>query len=68
MINLKPMGLIFTPFISYHEINVSETDLLDDAWGLNTDFCDVIQLLDEYKPEPGSKLISSLIEHTRELK
>ena len=68
MINLKPMGLISTPFISYHEINVSETDLLDDAWGLNTDYSDVIQLLDEYRPEPGSELISSLIEHTRELK
>ena len=62
------MGLIFTPFISYHEIDVSETDLFSDAWGLNTGYCDVIQLLDEYKPEPGSELISSLIEHSRELK
>jgi hypothetical protein len=63
-----PMGLIFTPFISYHEIDVSETDLLDDAWGINTGYSDVIQLLDEYKPEPGSELISSLIGLTRELK
>ena len=68
MINLKPMGLTSTPFISYHEINVSETDLLDDAWGLNTGFCDVIQLLDEFEPEPGSELVGSLIELTRELK
>ena len=67
MINIKPMGLISTPFISYHEIDVSETDLLDDAWGLNTGYSDVIQLLDEYKPEPGSELISSLIEHAREI-
>jgi hypothetical protein len=68
MINSKPMGLISTPFISYHEIDVRETDILDDAWGLNTGYSDVIQLLGEYKPEPGNELISSLIELTRELK
>jgi hypothetical protein len=67
MINFEPMGLISTPFISYHEIDVSETDLLDDAWGLNTGYCDVIKLLDEYKQEPGSDLISSLIELARDL-
>lgn len=61
------MGLTSTPFISYHEINVNETDLLDDAWGLKSGLSDVIQLLDEYKPEPGSKLISSLVELVRGL-
>ncbi|MBA4322903.1 MAG: hypothetical protein C0408_08825 [Odoribacter sp.] len=56
------MGLIFTPFISYHEINVKETDLFEDAWGLNSGYSDVIQFLGEFKPEPEKKLISRLIE------
>jgi hypothetical protein len=62
------MGIISTPFISYHEINVKETDLLEDAWGLNSVFSDVIQFLGEYKPEPGNQLISSLIELVRDAK
>jgi hypothetical protein len=62
MINIKPMGLISTPFISYHEINIKETDLFEDAWGLNSDYSDVIQFLGEYKPEPGNQLINALIE------
>jgi hypothetical protein len=68
MISIKPMGLTFTPFISYHEINVRENDLLDDAWGLKSEFGDVIQLLDEYKPDPGSEMVSSLIELFKEPK
>ncbi len=66
MINLKPMGIIFTPFISYHEIKVQDADLLEDAWGLNSGFSDVIRFLGEYKPEPRDKLISSLIEAVRD--
>jgi hypothetical protein len=57
------MGLTSTPFIAYHEINVNETDLYEDAWGLNSDYCDVIQFLGELKPEPGEHLINLLIEH-----
>jgi hypothetical protein len=62
MINLKPMGLTSTPFLSYHEINLKETDLLEDAWGFNSDYSDVIQFLGEFDPEPGNQLISRLIE------
>jgi hypothetical protein len=63
-----PMGLTSTPFLSYHEINTKETDLLEDAWGLYSDFGDVIRLLEEYKLTPEEHLISSLIEHFREMK
>jgi hypothetical protein len=56
------MGLTSTPFISYHKINVEETDLFEDAWGLNSGYSDVIEFLGEYKPEPGKQLISHLIE------
>ena len=62
------MGLTSTPYLSYHEINVNETDLLEDAWGLDSQYSDVIQFLGEYKPEPGKELISSLIELVRDLK
>jgi len=60
------MGLTSTPFISYHDINVEGTDLYEDAWGLNSGYCDVIHLLGELKPEPGDHLISQLIELIRE--
>jgi hypothetical protein len=66
MINVKPMGLTSTPLISYHDINVKETDLFEDAWGLNSGYCDVIQFLGEYKPEPGKQLVNNLIELIRD--
>jgi hypothetical protein len=66
MTNFKPMGINSTPFISYHEINVSETDLLDDAWGFDPGFSDVIRFLGEYKPEPDDQLITSLFERIRD--
>lgn len=56
------MGIKSTPFISYHEINVTETDLFEDALDLYSGYSDVKRLLSEYKPEPGSQLVSSLIE------
>ena len=62
------MGLTSTPFISYQEINVKETDLFEDAWGLNSEFCDVIQYLGKSKPEPDNQLISRLIELVSEHK
>ena len=56
------MGLTSTPFISYHEIKVDDKDILEDAWGLNSDFCDVISFLGRIDPDPGDKLIARLIE------
>lgn len=68
MKNAKPMVLISTPFVAYHEIVVKETDLLEDAWGLNSVYSDVIQFLGEYKPEPENELISRLVELISEYK
>jgi hypothetical protein len=56
-----PMGLNSTPFISYHQINTENTDLISDAYGFDTEFTDVVNLLDEYEPLPEDELISSLI-------
>jgi len=62
------MGSISTPFISYHEIDVSETDLFEDAWGLNSGYSDVTKFLGELKPEPEKQLISRVIQLIRETK
>ena len=62
---MKPMGLNSTPFISYHEIDVEEIDLIEDAWGLNSEFCDVIELLGQVKAVPRKRLTKKLIEKVR---
>jgi hypothetical protein len=62
---MKPMGLNSTPFISYHEIDVDEIDLIEDAWGFNSEFCDVIELLGQIKVASPGGLTLSLIEKVR---
>jgi len=55
------MGLTSTPFVSYHEINVEETDLFEDAWGFNSGFDDVISFLGKIDSYPGNELTARLI-------
>ena len=62
---MKPMGLNSTPFISYHDINVKDVDLFEDAFGLNTEFCDVIDRLRQIKVVPERRLTEKLIEKIR---
>ncbi len=62
---MKPMGLSSTPFITYTDIKVENIDLYEDAWGLNYDFCDVIDLLRQIKIVPESRLTKTLIEKIR---
>jgi hypothetical protein len=59
---MKPMGLTSTPLISYCDINVEETDLFEDAWGFNADYCDVINVLGKINTDPGKGLTDRLIE------
>lgn len=63
--NMKPMGLISTPFLSYHSIKTNDIDLYEDAWGLNFQFCDVIEFLRQIEPVPGRRLTKRLIEKIR---
>jgi hypothetical protein len=58
---MKPMGLISTPFITYKDIKVKDIDLIEDAMGLNTEFCNVIAL----KVVPGRSLTTCLIKKIR---
>jgi hypothetical protein len=62
---MKPMGLTSTPFISYHSIKVKDVDLIEDAWGINSEFSDVISLLRKIKVVPGRKLTKRLVEKIR---
>jgi len=55
------MDVNSTPFISYREIIVDETDLFDDAWGFNSEFSDVIGFLGTEKPVTGNQLDARLI-------
>ena len=62
---MKPMVLISTPFITYHDIKVEEIDLYEDAWGLNSEFCDVIDLLRNNIAVPERSLTTNLIRKIR---
>ncbi len=62
---MKPMGLISTPFISYQDIKVENADLFEDAWGLNSEFRDVIDLLRQVDEVPERSLTTSLINKIR---
>jgi hypothetical protein len=62
---MKPMVIISTPFITYHDIKVEEIDLLEDAWGINFEFCDVIALLRQVNPVPERCVTATLIKKIR---
>jgi hypothetical protein len=61
---MKPMELFSTQFISYDDIRVEEIELIEDAWGMRSEFYDVFSLLDQLKiqpePELGVKLIGKI--------
>ena len=59
------MDLTSTHFISYHDINVEDVDLIEGAWGFNNDFRDVIFLLRMFRIETGECLTKRLIDKIR---
>jgi hypothetical protein len=61
------MVLISTPFITYRDIKVKDIDLIEDAMGLNAEFCDVITLLRQVKAVPERSLTTSLIKRIRKI-
>jgi hypothetical protein len=64
---MKPMGLFSTQFITFRDIKVEDIDLIEDAWGLNTEFSDVIDLLRQIDPVPERCLTTTLIEKIRKI-
>jgi hypothetical protein len=61
------MALTSTPFLSYHEIQVENIDIYEDAFGLYQDFSDVINLLGQLNPVPKKRLTKRLIERVRQM-
>jgi len=59
------MGLNFTPFLSYREIKTDKIDLFEDAFGICSQFSDMIGLLNMVKPVPGKRLTRRLIAKIR---
>jgi hypothetical protein len=64
---MKPMGLNFTPFLSYHDIKTDGIDLIEDAYGFSTEFYDVIDFFRQMKPVPGKQLTVRLIDKIRKM-
>jgi len=62
---MKPMGYISTPFISYSEIRVEDIDIIEDAFGLDSEFYDVISILELIKSAPRKSLTAKLISRIR---
>jgi len=54
------MDLNSTPFLTYAEIRVDKIDLIEDAFGFNSEFSDVIEMLDLIKEVPPRGLTRDL--------
>jgi len=62
------MGKHSTQFLSYRDIRVRNTDLYEDAWGLNSQYHDVIDLLHKVKvAPPGKQLTRRLMKKIRQI-
>lgn len=59
------MDLISTPLITFSDIKVENIDLIEDAWGLNSEFYDVIDILHLIKTVPGRCLTRNLMKKLR---
>ena len=60
------MGLIFTQLVAYSEIEINDTDLFEDAFGIRTEFSDIIDLLKTASFEPDKDLVKRLMGRIRE--
>ena len=60
------MGLTSTQFIAYSEIEVKNIDLFEDAFGIKSEFSDVIVFLRMVSFEPGKDFLKELMDRIRE--
>lgn len=63
---MKPMGINSTPFFSYRDLSVKNLDLFEDAFGLNAEFSDVIEMLKLIDPVPRPGLTKKLVRRVRQ--
>ena len=55
------MDLTSTPFLKYHEIEVTGADIHDDAWGFNSEFSDVLIFLGKIDDPAADEMTERLI-------
>ncbi len=58
---MKPVIETFVPYLSYEELDVSDIDVYDDAWGFSHQFGDVFRKLSLVNPEPSESIVASLL-------
>jgi len=63
---MLPMGLTFTQLIAYSDIEIDNTDLIEDAFGISSEFSDVIVFLQTASFEPKKDLVKKLIDRINE--
>ena len=63
---MLPMGLTFTQLIAYSDIEIDNTDLIEDAFGISSEFSDVIVFLQTASFEPKKDLVKKLIDRIKE--
>lgn len=61
------MNINFISYTSYQDIEVDEIDPFEDAFGLNTEFTDVIQELSKLNVLPGDKVTQDLMDKVKKL-
>ena len=61
------MGINSTQLLSYRDIKVRNTDLFEDAWGLNTQYNDVTDLLRKVRVVPRKHLTKRLLKKIRQI-
>ncbi|HLN22067.1 MAG TPA: hypothetical protein VK213_13320 [Bacteroidales bacterium] len=61
------MDFRFSPVVSHSDIDVDDIDPYEDAWGLNAEFTDVIEVLCTLSPSPGDTLTENLIQKVKKL-
>jgi len=61
------MGINSTQLLSYRDIKVRNTDLFEDAWGLNTQYHDVTDLLRKVRVVPRKRLTKRLLKKIRQI-
>lgn len=62
------MGLISTPFLTYREIKTADSDLIEDAFALRTEFSEVYEFLGSIDCRPRDAMVEQLVKRISERK
>jgi hypothetical protein len=63
---MKPVVDAFAPFVSFADVDVSNIDLYDDAWGFSQQFPDVLDTLLLFETIPPLSVLVNLLEKIKD--